>query len=184
MATIFPACGQRLVVVGTTGSGKTTLARQIAPLRHLPHIELDALYWEPHWTPAPPEVFRERVRQALDRDRWIVDGNYSLVRDMVWRQADTVIFLDYPFGQVFWQLLRRTVQRSLNRVELWSGNRETLRQSFFSQQSILLWMWRTYPRNRRCYPQLFQQPEYAHLQVIHLQTRQMMADWLAHLAHD
>ncbi|PSN09965.1 adenylate kinase, partial [filamentous cyanobacterium CCP5] len=68
--------GQRIVVIGTSGSGKTTLARQIAQSLQVTHIELDALHWEPHWTPAAPEVFRERVTIALAGDRWVADGNY------------------------------------------------------------------------------------------------------------
>ena len=170
--------GQRIVVIGTSGSGKTTLARQIAQLRHIAHIELDALHWEPHWTPAAPEVFRERVAIALAGDRWVTDGNYSIVRDIVWNRADTVIFLDYPFWVVFKRLFGRTLRRSLCQEPLWSGNRETFRLSFLSQDSILVWMLKTYRRNRRRYPDLFQQPEFAHLKVVQLRSPRQAAEWL------
>jgi shikimate kinase len=55
---------RRIAVVGTTGSGKTALARRISQQLDIPHVEMDALYWGPHWTPTPTEVFRERTAQA------------------------------------------------------------------------------------------------------------------------
>lgn len=95
MQESFQSCVQRISVVGTTGSGKTTLARQIAQKFQIPHIELDALYWESNWTAASEQVFQNRVINALKGDRWVIDGNYSEVRGIIWSQADTVVFLDY-----------------------------------------------------------------------------------------
>ena len=174
----FQHCGQRIAIVGTTGAGKTTLARSVAQHFQMPHIELDSLHWEPHWTAATPQVFRDRVTKALSGDRWVVDGNYSAVRDLVWDQADTVVFLDYSFWLIMGRLLRRTLRRALRQEELWNGNRETIQISFFSQDSIVLWMLRTYQRNRKKYSLLFQQPEYAHLSVVHLQSPEMAETWL------
>jgi len=174
----FHTCGQRISIVGTTGSGKTTLAQKIAQHFQIPHIELDALYWEPSWTAASEQVFRDRVLKALKGDRWVIDGNYSGVRDVVWSKADTVVFLDYSFWLVVRRLLHRTLQRSLKQEELWNGNRESIWKSFFTQESILLWMLQTYQRNRKRYPTLFQQPEYVHLSVVHLQSPQITNEWL------
>lgn len=168
----------RIAVVGTTGSGKTTLAQQIAQHYQILHIELDALHWEPNWTAAPDQVFRDRVTAALHGDCWVVDGNYSKVRDIIWSRANTVVFLDYAFWVVARRLLSRTLQRTLQQQDLWSGNRENIRQSFFSQDSILLWMLQTYSRNRKTYPLLFQKPEYAHLSVVHLRSPQLAEQWL------
>ncbi|MEE3719777.1 ATP-binding cassette domain-containing protein [Tumidithrix elongata RA019] len=171
-------CGQRISIVGTSGSGKTTLAKNISQLLQIPHVELDALHWEPNWIEAPDQVFRDRISKALSGDRWVVDGNYSKVRDLVWGSADTVVFLDYPFEIVLRQLLRRTLQRSLNKEELWSGNRESIYKTFFSQDSILLWMLKTYANNRKKYPALLQQPEYKHLSFVHLRSPKMTEAWL------
>src|SRR5215813_3241988 len=95
---------QRIMIIGTTGSGKTTLASQLAKRLALSQVELDALYWNPQWTPASPEVFRERVSAALSGERWVVDGNYQLVRDLIWQRADTLIWLDYPLPLALWRL--------------------------------------------------------------------------------
>ncbi|AUS99496.1 adenylate kinase [Nostoc sp. CENA543] len=176
-------CGQKIAIVGTTGSGKTTLARKIAQQLQVIHIELDALHWEKNWTVAADEVFRERVTQALSGDRWVVDGNYSQVRDIIWSQADTILFLDYSFWLVMGRLLRRTLRRSWLQEELWNGNREDFKLSFFSQDSIILWMLRTHHQNRKKYPLLFQQPKYSHLSVVHLKFPQMTDEWLRNCKH-
>lgn len=178
MTTNWQNCGRRIAIVGTTGSGKTTLARRIAQRLQISHIELDAFYWEPNWTAALPPVFRDQVTKALNGDRWVADGNYSAVRDIVWSQADTVVFLDDSFGLVMRRLLQRTLQRSLRQEKLWNGNRESIRKSFLSQDSILLWMLQTYQRNHQKYPLLFQQPKYEHLTVVHLQSPEMAEAWL------
>ncbi|MEW5719873.1 MAG: AAA family ATPase, partial [Chloroflexota bacterium] len=76
------AVGKRVAVVGTTGSGKTTLARELAHRLGYPHVELDALHWEPNWGEAPRDVFRARVDAALRGDCWVIDGNYGKARDI------------------------------------------------------------------------------------------------------
>ncbi len=88
------------------------------------------------------------------------------------------MFLDYPFGLVLGRLLKRTWRRSLHQEELCNGNRETLRQSFFSRDSILIWLLRTYWKKRQQYPVLFQQPEYAHLLIVRLRSPQAAEKWL------
>jgi len=174
-------CGQRISVVGTSGSGKTTTATQIAQRLGIPHVELDALHWGPNWTPAPLDVFRERTAQALSDDAWAVDGNYSKVRDIVWSRADTVVWLDYTLPVIMWQLVQRTLRRSLAQEELWGRNRESLHKALFSRESILLWALQTYRRRRREYPVLLNEPEYAHLAVIHLHSPRATRDWLSGL---
>jgi adenylate kinase family enzyme len=174
-------CGQRISVVGTSGSGKTTTASQIAQRLRIPHVELDALHWEPNWTEAPLDVFRERVMQALSGETWAVDGNYGKVRDIVWGRADTLVWLDYALPVILWQLVRRTVRRSLTREELWSGNRETLSKALFSRNSILSFALKTYRRRRKEYPVLLSHPEHAHLALVHLRSPRETREWLSTL---
>ncbi len=171
----------RIVIVGTSGSGKTTLARQVAARLQIPHVELDALHWEPNWTPADLDVFRQRIVTHLGGDRWVVDGNYSKVRALVWQRATTVVWLDFPFGVVLGRIVWRTLWRGITRQTLWNGNRETLRQSLFSRDSMILWMLHTYHKRRQSYPLLFQQPDCAHLTVVRLRSPHEAAQWLAQM---
>ena len=143
---------RRVVVIGTTGSGKSRLAQRLAEQTGLRVIELDALFWGRDWQPAPVELFRHRVEREIGEGGWIVVGNYGQVRDLVWRPADTLVWLDLPVTLVMWRLVRRTLRRVATREELWgTGNRETWRNAFFSRQSILLWALKTHRRNREKY---------------------------------
>jgi adenylate kinase family enzyme len=173
--------GRRIAVVGTTGSGKTTMARALGARLGVPHVELDALNWGPNWTEASREVFRERTTQALSGDAWTVDGNYSKVRDIVWSRADTVVWLDYSLPVIMWRLVRRTFRRVTMREELWGGNRETIKSALFEKDAILWWALRTYRRRRREYPVLLNAPEHAHLAVVHLRSPGGARQWLRDL---
>jgi adenylate kinase family enzyme len=140
---------QRVVVFGTTGSGKSWLAERLADRTGLRVVELDALFWGRDWQPAPPELFRHRVECETREDGWIVVGNYGQVRDLVWSPADTLVWLDLPLPVVMGRLLRRTVKRAVTREELWgTGNRETLGNALLSRNSILLYALKTHRRNR------------------------------------
>jgi adenylate kinase family enzyme len=155
----------RIIVSGTTGSGKTTLGGELAAIIGAPHVELDALHWEPNWTEAPTDVFRERVREATAGERWVVDGNYAAVRDIVWPRAELIVWLDYSIVRIYARLLRRTTRRIVTREELWSGNRERFRTGFMSKDSLFLWALQTHWKRRRGYPAQLAQPEHAHLLV-------------------
>lgn len=170
---------RRIAVIGTTGSGKTIMAREISARTRFPHVELDALSWGPNWSETPREVFKERVDLALRGDAWVVDGNYSRVRDIVWGRADTLVWLDYPLRLILWRLLLRTTRRIFSGEALWNGNRESLRVAFFSRKSLFVWVLQTYRRIRRAYPKLIQEPEYAHLQMVRFQSPREANAWLS-----
>jgi adenylate kinase family enzyme len=169
---------RRVIVVGTTGSGKTVLARRVSERLGLPFFDLDALYWGPRWTPHPLDQFRDSVRQALSGDAWATGGNYSKVRDIVWTRADALIWLDYALPLILWRLLRRTARRILSREELWAGNRETFRAQFLSRDSLFLYALRSHSRQRRQYPLAFSQPEHAHLAVQRFRNPRDAQRWL------
>ena len=173
---------RRVSVVGSTGSGKTTLGRELAAILGVPHVELDALFWGPRWSQPSPEAFCSRVREATATERWVVDGNYggSGARDIVWALADTVVWLDFPLGVILARLFGRTNERIRWGGELWpgTGNVETFREQYLSRKSLYLYAVTTYRRHRRQLSDLLALPQYAHLRV-HRFTRPAGADaWL------
>jgi adenylate kinase family enzyme len=176
-----PPSLQRLLVVGTTGSGKTTMASRLAQKLDLPHTELDALNWGPDWTMRPNEEFRALVDQASNQDRWVIDGNYSRARDITWPRADTIVWLDYSLPRVLWRLWWRTMDRTLTRKELWAGNRERLYTHFFTRDSLFLWALKTYKRRRREYPELLSRPEHSHITLFRFHSPSQADQWLAAL---
>jgi adenylate kinase family enzyme len=161
---------QRVLVVGTSGSGKTTVAEGLARTIGVPHIELDELYWEPNWEPADHDVFRDRVEAATASEAWVVCGNYySSMIDVTWPRADTVVWLDLPRHTVIRRIVLRTAGRVLSREPLWNGNVETLRGSM-ARESIVRWAWSSFPRNRERYSEMITDPKWQHLQWIRLRT--------------
>jgi adenylate kinase family enzyme len=175
-----PFRSRRINVIGTSSVGKTTMAAALAELLQVPHVELDALHWEPNWTEAPTPVLRERVRNAIAGDEWVVDGNYALVRDLVWARVEAVVWLDLPLRTVLWRYLRRTTRRVAGRQVLWGGNREHLSTHLFSRDSLLWWILTTYGRRRREYPPLLAgRPD---LVVIRLRSARAADRWLSELS--
>lgn len=172
----------RIAVVGATGSGKTTLAQNLAKVLGIVHVELDAIFWGPNWGPSEPEDFRVRTKAALQTDGWVVDGNYSAVRDLVWDEADTVVWLNYSLPVVMKQLFRRTIQRTLRREVLWNGNIEPWREQFLSTNSLFVWAVRGTLKYRRRYRSFFQDPQYAHLQRVELRSPGQARDWLGRIS--
>jgi adenylate kinase family enzyme len=136
------ATTRRMVVYGASGSGKSTLTREIAATVGLPAIELDAVYHaRPNWDDLSREEFRAAVAEtlALHPDGWVIDGNYSVARDLILPLADTVAWLRLPWRIVYPRLVKRTLTRAARNAELWGGNRETWRQTLFSRESMLRW---------------------------------------------
>jgi adenylate kinase family enzyme len=173
----------RIVVIGTTSSGKSTLAERIAERFNMNFIELDALHWEPNWVETPLDVFRERVETATQAEAWIVAGNYHVIRDLVWTKAEVIIWLDYPFFIILWQLTRRTFQRWWTQELLWGKNIEPFWVHFklWSQESLFHWLFKTYWRRKRETPQLLSLPEHRHLKLIHFKHPREADEWLERL---
>lgn len=152
---------QRIVVVGSSCAGKTTFARRLAATLNLLHTSLDDLFWRPGWQHR--DDFVERVTDVVAGERWIVEGNYGAVRDVVWQRATDLIWLDYAFPVVFSRALRRTVRRVVTKELACGGNRETFRHAFLSPDGIPYWVLRSFRPARRTLSESLAAPEHAHL---------------------
>lgn len=172
-----------MVVIGTTGSGKTTLARAIAAKTGRVAIDLDDIHWLPNWVERKPADFRACVEQALaavaPEQGWVVSGNYSVVRDAIWPRAQVLVALDYSAPRVFWQLFSRTMSRCWSRQPVCNGNIETFDKVFFSKDSILVWFFKSHWRRQRKLAQLLTNPgDDAHLRIVRLTNPDMTRQWL------
>ena len=169
---------ERVVVLGTSGSGKTTFARELASRLGVPHVEFDAYRHGPNWTETPNDIFRRQLDEALSGDGWVADGNYSLARDIVWPRATSIVWLDYRFSVIFWRLWWRTIGRAVRRTELWNGNRESLWEHFFTKDSLFLWIFKTHWSRSHRYLSAFDLPEYSHLPVLRFRSPGETKRWL------
>jgi adenylate kinase family enzyme len=171
-------------VVGCSGSGKTTLASALARLLGAPHIELDAIFHQPGWTELPRDEFRHRVDQATSSKSWVVDGNYSSVRDVIWPKADVVVWFDLPYATVVSRTVRRTVRRVITREELWNGNKEPFSNlwSFDPQRSIIAWTVTQHSRYGRQMREAAADPRWSGLEFVRLGSQAEADGYLAGVA--
>ena len=106
---------ERVAVVGSSGSGKSTVAECLAEILGCPWLELDSICHQPNWQTLDHETFRERVGEFANREpRWIIDSNSSQVSDLIWNRADTVVWLDLPRSKVALIALARKLPTILN----------------------------------------------------------------------
>jgi len=169
---------KRIQVVGEGGSGKTSLAAEIGVRLGLPHTELDSIFWHPDWQEPPPGKFEAQVEEIAAGEAWVVDGNYSRSRPILWQRVETVVWLDYPLLLCLWRLLRRTSRRVFSGKMLWGTNRETFGKAFLSKDSLFLYVIKTHRRRRQTYLELSASPEFAHIQFVRLRSPSETKRWL------
>lgn len=87
---------RKIIVIGCPGSGKSTLSKELHRKTGLPLYHLDMMYWNADKTKVERSIFLERLRTALEKEKWIIDGNYGSTMELRMQYCDTVIFLDYP----------------------------------------------------------------------------------------
>ncbi len=162
--------------MGSSCSGKTTLAGQLAERLGVPHLELDALHHGPNWVEATAEELRSRVEAELPDAGWVTCGNYMGKLD-TWLidQADTIVWLDLPLRTLLGRMWRRTRSRIRDGVELWgTGNRESWRSFLLSPDGLLWFTLRNYRRRRREWPERFDGRN-----VVRLRSAEQVDAWLA-----
>jgi adenylate kinase family enzyme len=170
----LPVPARRVLVAGSSGAGKTTLAAVVGAALGLPHVELDALFHGPGWVPRPS--FRSDVERFAATDQWVTEWQYDAARDLLASRADLLVWLDLPRRLVVRQIVRRTVVRRLRGQELWNGNLEPpLRTVFTDPEHVVRWAWATHgstaPRVRALHER---RPE---LVVVRLRSRREVDRW-------
>jgi len=100
---------QRVLVMGSSGSGKSTFARRLSAMTGIPFVSIDAIFWKPGWVESNTEEFRERMTEVTRQPRWIMDGNYtkSGAGELRRELSDTVIWFDLPRAACMFGILRR-----------------------------------------------------------------------------
>lgn len=165
---------RRISVVGSSASGKTTIAGIVSQVLGVPHLELDSVFHRPGWQSLDDASFRTSVAAFAQHDAWVIDGNYVShgVAQVVWPRADTLVWLDPPRTTVLRRVLGRTLRRLVTREELWNGNRESWRGMFsrVPEDNIILWAWTRHAPTRERYEVMLRDGTWQHLSVRRLRT--------------
>ena len=152
----------RVVVIGTSCSGKSTFARDLEKRLGNRYFELDAIHWLPGWQARDPDEFKQLVIKEAAGGNWVTEGQYSAVRRHLFQRATTIVWLNYPFALVLWRAVKRTVCRAFTGQKVCGDNRESIRLAFFSRHSMILWVITSFRRRRRDYRALFDGDAEAH----------------------
>lgn len=172
---------KRVVVIGSSCVGKTTFAQNLAEVLNVKHIEMDRLNWLPEWQERSTEELREIVRKESSAESWVLDGNYSRVRDITWTRATHIVWLNLSFPVVFYRAVKRTTLRAYTGEDICNGNRETFRQSFLSTDSMILWVLRTFHSRRQRYKKQIEENREMSLKFLVFKNSKEVEDFLDNL---
>ncbi|AJY76195.1 DNA topology modulation protein [Paenibacillus beijingensis] len=133
----------RVLVLGSAGSGKSTLSQKLGTILDLPVIHLDSYYWKPNWVSTSNEEWDQIVEELTMKDQWIMNGNYSRTMDIRIKRADMIIFLDMPMLLCIYRVIkRRLMYHKKTRPDMNEGCPEKLDWEFFK------WVWNYRKRSR------------------------------------
>jgi adenylate kinase family enzyme len=134
---------ERVLVIGSGGSGKSTVSAKLGELLNLEVNRLDKFFWSAGWVEPARDEWLKTVTALADRDSWIMDGNYSGTLELRLQKADTIVFLDLPRVLCLWRIMKRfLLYRNGTRPDMAEGCRESLNLEFVE------WVW-NYPRRSR-----------------------------------
>lgn len=170
-------------IIGTSGSGKSTFSKRLSQILNIPYIEMDKIFWGPNWYWPSDEEFFGKLKNSLQGESWVLDGNYTRTIPIKWENVDAVVWLDYSFTKTLLRAIKRAFRRSLTQEELWegTGNRESFRKSFFSKDSIILWTIKTHGQVRKKYENYMSDPRFSHIKFVRLRSDDEVEKFLANL---
>jgi adenylate kinase family enzyme len=166
----------RILVGGSSGAGKSTMAKALSRRLGIPHIEVDALFHGPGWVPRPE--FVDDVDALTSGPAWVIDHDYAAARHLVWARIDTFVWLDYSRAVCEWRVIRRSVPRAVLRRELWNGNRERFFAMFVDPEHPVRWSWTHHAGKRASFEARVDDPAYAKIAIVRLQRPRAAEAWL------
>lgn len=133
----------KIMIIGSGGAGKSTLARQISEKLNIPVHHLDVYLWKPNWVMTTREEQIKIQNELVQNEAWIIDGNYDGTMEIRLQEADTIIFLDVPRQICLYRAFKRMIKyRDGSRPDMQEGNKEKFDFAFYK------WIW-NFPKKKR-----------------------------------
>jgi adenylate kinase family enzyme len=166
---------QRIMVIGCSGAGKSTISRIIGEKLSLPVHHLDVLFYLPGWVPVDPLVEETEQQKMVSNERWVIDGNYGRTMDIRWPRADTIIMMDFPRWRCLYRIIKRRIKYAgTSRPDLGPGCLEKIDWGF------MRWVW-NFKHHQR--PKLLERlAKCTDKRVLILRTPREVNDFIASLA--
>lgn len=167
----------KIIVLGSSCSGKTTLGKKLAAIKQAKPIDLDDLNWLPGWKNCSTEDLLKKIEKEIwGEDRWIISGNYRNTHPLTMPQATCVIWLDFPLRIILWRMVKRTLTRIITKEEVCNGNYETIYGAFLDEENLFSYTINTYKDRKKQFLMLGEQ--YPHLEIIRLQSPKELTQFL------
>ncbi len=133
---------KKIIIIGSGGAGKSTLALQLGKILNIPVYHLDRINWRPGWIEINKSEFREQLIAVLGENEWIIDGNYEGTMQLRIDHCDTIIFLDYKRYQCYLGYLKRYIRyKGKSRPSMTDGCDERFDLEY------IRWIW-GYPKRK------------------------------------
>jgi adenylate kinase family enzyme len=169
--------GNKIVVVGPTGGGKTTFASKLSETLNIKHTELDSLFWKPNWQESSKEEFREKIDEITAKAEWLIDGNYAGIQDLTLSRAETIIWLDTGKFVSVYRVLMRSINRIISKKKLWNINNESIYRLLTPKDSIVLFAYQSHKRKKARYTKLFLSGKNNNFNVIRIKNKMEEKDF-------
>ncbi|ANU24411.1 topology modulation protein [Planococcus donghaensis] len=124
----------RIMVLGVSaGVGKSSFARKLSEQTAIPVYHLDAYFWKPGWVESSEKEFSTKQRKLVEKEHWIIEGNYSSTYDIRQKRADTIIYLELPLIVCLYRVVKRRIMyHGTTRPDLGVGCPEKLDKGFLT----------------------------------------------------
>ncbi len=166
---------KRILVIGTSGSGKSTFAQKLSECLRLPFFASDHFYWEPGWKTASPEKVHQQVLDVICQEAWVLDGNFDDEHEWLWQRADCIIWLDHSLMIILRRIASRNMRWVLTRQPTWSGNQMNMQRAMSGIRHAV----KSYSEKRQNYPKWL--PELSDTILYRFQTSHEADVWLQSL---
>lgn len=166
---------KKIIITGSAGAGKTTLACMLGDKLSLPVHHLDKYFWKPNWTKTPREEWIKVQQEIFKNDSWIIDGNYGGTVEIRLKECDTLIFLDYPRTTCLCRVIKRYFTNlGKTRPDMGPGCKEAIDYEF------LRWIW-NYPKHSKPIMLNKVEPFQNNIKIISISSDQEKDSFLASL---